>query len=135
MLKIEVKYIAYIILAVAFAGCDTPFFSPRENYQTPFEQTDGTKSSSYEEVIDYYKDLSKEFASISFKTMGQTDNGQPLHLVSTVPMPSLIFPSITKIEPLFLLIMLFTATNLMEWTLLCCSFVIWRRMKSSFPKM
>ena len=85
MLKIEVKYIAYIILAVAFAGCDTPFFSPRENYQTPFEQTDGTKSSSYEEVIEYYKDLSKEFASISFKTMGQTDNGQPLHLVIYSP--------------------------------------------------
>ena len=85
MLKIEVKYIAYIILAVAFVGCDTPFFSPRENYQTPFEQTDGTKSSSYEEVIEYYKDLSKEFASISFKTMGQTDNGQPLHLVIYSP--------------------------------------------------
>ena len=79
------KYIVQALLWV-IVGCDTPFFSSNEhNYQTPFEKSDGKKSSTYEEVIDYYKDLSKEFASISFKTMGETDSGQPLHLVIYSP--------------------------------------------------
>ena len=79
------KYITYILSALLLASCETPFFSSPEKYETPFENKDGLKSSSYEEVIDYYKQLSQDFASISFKTMGQTDNGVPLHLVIYSP--------------------------------------------------
>ena len=79
------KYITYILSALLLASCETPFFSSPEKYETPFENKDGLKSSSYEEVIDYYKQLSQDFASISFKTIGQTDNGVPLHLVIYSP--------------------------------------------------
>ena len=79
------KYITYILSVLLLTSCETPFFSSPEKYETPFEKKDGLKSSSYEEVIDYYKELSQDFASISFKTMDQTDNGQPLHLVIYSP--------------------------------------------------
>ena len=79
------KYITYILSVLLLASCETHFFSSPEKYETPFENKDGLKSSSYEEVIDYYKQLSQDFASISFKTMGQTDNGVPLHLVIYSP--------------------------------------------------
>lgn len=80
------KYFIYALLIVVMVGCETPFFSTADNiFRTPFEKSDGEKSSEYEEVIDYYKDLAKEFASISFKTMGKTDSGKPLHLVIYSP--------------------------------------------------
>ena len=76
-----IKHIIYLLLGCVLVGCETPFFSPPKKFETPFEQKDGLKNSTYEEIIDYYKELSKEFTSISFKTIGQTDNGMPLHLV------------------------------------------------------
>ena len=76
-----IKHIIYLLLGCVLVGCETPFFSSPKKFETPFEQKDGLKNSTYEEIIDYYKELSKEFTSISFKTIGQTDNGMPLHLV------------------------------------------------------
>ena len=62
-----IKHIIYLLLGCVLVGCETPFFSSPKKFETPFEQKDGLKNSTYEEIIDYYKELSKEFTSISFK--------------------------------------------------------------------
>ena len=49
--------------------------------QTRFEKTNGKESATYNEAIDFYKQLSKISPLVSVKTMGTTDAGFPLHLV------------------------------------------------------
>ncbi len=48
---------------------------------TPFEKSNGLKTATYQQVINYYQKLAKIFPEIAFKTMGQTDSGKPLNLV------------------------------------------------------
>lgn len=49
--------------------------------QTPFEKSNGKKTATYFEAINWYQDLEKHSAGISVRQMGPTDAGYPLHLV------------------------------------------------------
>lgn len=46
-----------------------------------FETSKGTETDTYEDVIKFYKDLSNDFNQISLFEIGNTDSGNPLHLV------------------------------------------------------
>ena len=48
---------------------------------TKFEQTNGTQSPTYYEIIDWWKKLDLQSSKIKMLTMGLTDAGLPLHLV------------------------------------------------------
>lgn len=48
--------------------------------QTVFEQSDGTQTATYQQVIQWYKDLAK-YPQIKVIESGSTDAGKPLHLV------------------------------------------------------
>ena len=41
----------------------------------------GTETPAYKEVISYYTKLSDAYSQISLFSFGQTDSGEPLHLV------------------------------------------------------
>lgn len=62
-----------IILKITFT---IPVFSQ----QTPFENNKLT-STTYEECINYYKQLDEKYDIIKMKEEGETDIGRPLHLV------------------------------------------------------
>ncbi len=47
----------------------------------PFEQSGGQETSTYAQVISFYKELDKRSKRLLLKTMGPTDAGFPLHLV------------------------------------------------------
>lgn len=80
------KKILFLSLVLSLiVGCDTPFYFGSKDFQTPFERSEGTKSATYDEVIDFYKRLSSEFSTISLRTVEQTDSGVPLHLVIYSP--------------------------------------------------
>ncbi|OAQ40367.1 hypothetical protein A5893_05300 [Pedobacter psychrophilus] len=49
--------------------------------QTPFEKSNGTKTATYQECIDFYKSLADHFDQIKMLTYGKTDIGKPLNLV------------------------------------------------------
>jgi len=53
----------------------------KTDFTTLFETSTGTETPEYEAVIDYYKKLSEAYAQISLFSFGQTDSGEPLHLV------------------------------------------------------
>ncbi|WP_026776938.1 M14 family metallopeptidase [Polaribacter sp. Hel_I_88] len=53
----------------------------KTDFTTLFETSNGTETPEYEAVIDYYKKLSEEYSQISLFSFGQTDSGEPLHLV------------------------------------------------------
>lgn len=81
-----IKKILFLSLVLSLiVGCDTPFYFGSKDFQTPFERSEGTKSATYDEVIDFYKRLSSEFSTISLRTVEQTDSGVPLHLVIYSP--------------------------------------------------
>lgn len=71
-------FFTLIIVAFVFASC--------ENNQTHlpilrFEQSNGTQTSTYDEVIEFYKILANNHQSIQILELGKTDSNEPLHLV------------------------------------------------------
>ncbi|MBA5630475.1 M14 family metallopeptidase [Moheibacter lacus] len=52
-----------------------------QNIKIPFELTDGNKTSTYFEVIDFWKNLDENSTKIKMMEKGITDSGFPLHLV------------------------------------------------------
>ena len=75
------RTLSIFVLITLFSSCNTPIFTPAEDFVTPFELSDGSHGSSYQETIDFYKKLATNYGSISLKTMGKTDSGIPLYLV------------------------------------------------------
>ncbi|WP_299056152.1 M14 family metallopeptidase [uncultured Polaribacter sp.] len=52
-----------------------------KDFTTLFEKSNGTETPIYKDVISYYKDLAEVHTSVSLFSFGQTDSGNPLHLV------------------------------------------------------
>ena len=51
-------------------------------YTTYFEKGNGNQSATYQETIAYFQLLANDFETIDIKTMGLTDSGEPLHIVT-----------------------------------------------------
>ncbi|MFD1316933.1 M14 family metallopeptidase [Namhaeicola litoreus] len=67
----------YFLAIFLFIG---QFCIAQEN-QTIFEKNGETKTATYHETIDFYRQLSRKYPSISILEFGETDSGFPLHLV------------------------------------------------------
>lgn len=63
----------------------TSIFAQKTDLKTPYEKGNGNQSATYKETIDFYKKLDESFETISMKTMGLTDSGEPLHIVTFNP--------------------------------------------------
>ena len=68
------KYLFVLLCILSFAGLAQPL-------QTPFEKSDGRRTATYFECIDFYKQLDKMSASLSIKEMGMSDAGYPYHVL------------------------------------------------------
>lgn len=55
--------------------------SAQKLFITNFENSEGKQTATYEEVIDFYQQLSNELPEITITEKGLTDAGIPLHLV------------------------------------------------------
>jgi len=52
-----------------------------QKFQTIFEKSDGKETATYDQVINFYEGLAKEYPEILIREMGMTDSGKKLHLV------------------------------------------------------
>jgi len=52
-----------------------------DDFLTPYEISQGEETATYWEAISYYQRLAEAYPTLSIKTMGLTDSGEPLHLV------------------------------------------------------
>jgi hypothetical protein len=52
------------------------------NLETRFEKSGGLETGTYAEVIKYYEQLGQDFPEVNVQTIGQTDSGHPLHLIT-----------------------------------------------------
>jgi hypothetical protein len=72
-----------IFFNLLISTCAWPLFGQNgtEAFLTKFEQSDGRKTVTYKEGMDYYIGLSRAHPEIKIIEMGLTDSGHPLHLV------------------------------------------------------
>ncbi|MFK7833858.1 MAG: M14 family metallopeptidase [Winogradskyella sp.] len=52
------------------------------DFTTIFEKSKGLETATYDETIQYYKDLADTYSEISIRDIGETDSGKPLHIAT-----------------------------------------------------
>jgi Zinc carboxypeptidase len=52
-----------------------------QKFKTPYEKSKGLNTATYDEIIDYYQSLDREFDRLNIIEYGPTDIGKPLHLI------------------------------------------------------
>lgn len=96
--------VAFTMLLLGFfVSCETEPDDKTADYQTHFEQTDGAETATYQQTIDFYIQLDKEFPEINMQTMGETDSGYPLHIVTYNPDGDFNFQKIGSDKTLILI--------------------------------
>jgi hypothetical protein len=55
------------------------------DFTTVFEKSEGLETATYQETIQYYADLADAYSEISIEAIGETDSGNPLHIVTLSP--------------------------------------------------
>ena len=73
---IGMKKIFVVCLSTLFLN-----FLFAQNITTVFEKSNGTKTPTYHEAIDWWQKLDAQSGKVKMLTMGMTDAGYPLHLV------------------------------------------------------
>lgn len=74
-------YVLLIGLLLLFS-CQDIIENNELTFSTVFEDSNGEKTADYEQTIAFYLSLAKEFPEINVQTLGETDSGYPLHLVT-----------------------------------------------------
>ena len=70
---------------IVFISCENQTEDEQTEFITPFEVSEGLESATYAESIDFYMRLAREFSAINIQTIGETDSGLPLHIVTFNP--------------------------------------------------
>ncbi len=71
-----------IFFLIFLVACEKQLRSEKEEFVTPFEESEGRETATYEEAIEFYMALAREFPEINIQTIGETDSGLPLHVVT-----------------------------------------------------
>lgn len=79
------KNIITLILLFFVLSCGEKIEDAEFDFTTRFENSEGTETATYEEILYYYEQLADVHPSIRMYTMDQTDSGKPLHLVTFNP--------------------------------------------------
>lgn len=74
------KRLFLLFLAISFSACQQQSSNDKD-FTTLFEKSNGTETPEYQDVIKYYKQLSDSYSEINMFQMGETDSGNPLHLI------------------------------------------------------
>ncbi|NQX84537.1 MAG: hypothetical protein HRT67_01205 [Flavobacteriaceae bacterium] len=81
------KIVALIpFIFIACQNFEQKTYTPKlPDFTTIFEASNGTQTGTYHEVIRFWKTLAKTYPEIHIQTIGETDSGYPLHLVTLNP--------------------------------------------------
>lgn len=75
----------FLCIALCLSCSETVDNPDNIDFTTTFEKSNGTQTPTYEEVIQFYKDLDNAYVSIKTYEVGTTDIGEPLTLISFNP--------------------------------------------------
>lgn len=73
------KRLSILVLSILFITCQQD--NKNKDFTTQFEKSGGTETPEYKDVISYYEDLADSYSEISMFEIGETDSGNPLHLI------------------------------------------------------
>ena len=80
------RNLLYIPLLFLLFACSSSEENPdNKDFTTTFEKSDGTQTATYQEVIQFYKDLDEAYSAIRTYEMDKTDSNEPLTLVTFNP--------------------------------------------------
>jgi len=75
------KAFCFLTTTLLLLSCNLPSEKPYFDFETHFENSDGEETATYKQVINFYKALAETYSEIKLETIGETDSGEPLHLV------------------------------------------------------
>jgi hypothetical protein len=79
------KFYFLLFLFIALNSCQSDKKEFTNDFITSFERSGGLETATYLEVVEFYKQLAESYRSVSIYEMGNTDIGEPLHLVTFNP--------------------------------------------------
>ncbi|RKE90911.1 M14 family metallopeptidase [Ichthyenterobacterium magnum] len=74
-----------VILLLLISSCTSDKNKEPYNFTIAFEDSKGTETATYEEVITFYTNLADAYSEVNIETIGETDSGKPLHMVTLNP--------------------------------------------------
>jgi hypothetical protein len=74
-----------LIFIICLWSCSTKKDEKPYDFTTQFEKSEGLETATYDETIQFYKNLADVFSEIKIEHIGETDSGKPLHIVSLNP--------------------------------------------------
>ncbi|WP_299251456.1 M14 family metallopeptidase [uncultured Lacinutrix sp.] len=93
------KTLTLLLVIISFS-CET---KTNFDFTTVFEKSNGLETATYAETIAYYRALSKEYASIAIDSIGETDSGKPLHIITLNKDKNFDFSEIRKNKRILLI--------------------------------
>ena len=96
------NYFFFVLLFLCIS-CDKKQEQKKVSFKTLFEQSEGKETATYHETIAFYRNLAKEYPEINIQSIGVTDSGYPLHIVTFNPDANFNFEKIRE-DKLLLLI-------------------------------
>jgi len=92
-----------LVLFILVISCKSETSTSDFDFTTKFENSDGTQTPEYPEVISYYQQLAKAYPEVSMQAIGETDSGHPLHLIILNPDAVFDFEEIRKTKRVLLI--------------------------------
>ena len=90
-------------LFILITACQTEKDKIIFDFETTFEKSKGFETATYNEVIEYYSILADAYPEISIDSIGNTDSGKPLHLITLNPDANFNFSEIRKNKRILLI--------------------------------
>lgn len=95
-------FVVFSVLML-FQSCETATEDQVPSYETHFEKSKGTETPTYAETIDFYIQLAKDFPEVNIQTIGDTDSGYPLHMVTFNPDGDFNFENVRQDKSIILI--------------------------------
>ncbi|MFT5847527.1 MAG: hypothetical protein ACJARX_000511 [Psychroserpens sp.] len=76
------KNFILFLFFISLYTCSSEGTSNREDFTTKFEKSNGLETATYAETIQFYQDLADTFSQVNIDSIGETDSGKPLHIVT-----------------------------------------------------
>ncbi|MBQ0788260.1 MAG: M14 family metallopeptidase [Oceanihabitans sp.] len=92
-----------IFLFLLITACKSEKSKTNFDFTTVFEKSEGTETATYLEVINYYSQLAETYPEISMEAIGETDSGEPLHIVILNAEKNFNFSEIRKSKRILLI--------------------------------
>tara|TARA_R110001583_G_scaffold814_2_gene7513 strand:+ start:69 stop:1805 length:1737 start_codon:yes stop_codon:yes gene_type:complete len=93
----------FFCLLICLTACNTSKDPSNYDFETYFEKTGGLETATYQQTIKYYNDLAETYPEISCDSMGMTDSGKPLYLITLNPDLKFDFSEIRKTKRVILI--------------------------------